>query len=37
MGARAMAVPGCPEFAFCTASMASVRMVVIDSSSTEGM
>ena len=36
-GARAIGVPGWPEFAFWTASMASVRMVVIDRSSTEGM
>jgi len=26
-------VPGWPEFAFCTASIASVRIVLIDSSS----
>ena len=36
-GREGHGVPGCPEFAFCTASMASVRMVVIDSSSTEGI
>src|SRR5215217_6885235 len=28
-----MGVPGCPEFAFCTASMASVRIVLTHSSS----
>ena len=29
-GASAMAVPGCPAFAFCTASIARTRMVSID-------
>jgi hypothetical protein len=30
-GAIAMAVPGCPEFACCTASMDKVRMVLMQS------
>src|SRR3954469_9885918 len=32
-GARAIGVPGWPEFAFCTASMDSVRTVLIESRS----
>src|SRR5580698_4212273 len=34
-GASAIGVPGCPEFAFSTASMESVRMVSIESLSRE--
>src|SRR6516164_10419068 len=33
-GASAIGVPGCPEFACCTASMERVRMVLIQSWST---
>jgi len=32
-GASAIGVPGCPEFAFWTASIAKVRMVLMHSSS----
>jgi hypothetical protein len=32
-GAIAMAVPGCPELAFCTPSIANVRMVLMHSPS----
>src|SRR5271165_1141935 len=35
-GASAMGVPGCPEFAACTPSMESVRMVLILVSSMDG-
>ena len=31
-----MGVPGCPESAFCTASMESVRMVLMHNSSIDG-
>src|SRR5438132_10578450 len=34
-GAIAIGVPGCPEFACCTASIASVRMVFTQSVSSE--
>jgi hypothetical protein len=34
-GARAIGVPGCPESAFCTASIESVRIVLMHSSSSD--
>jgi hypothetical protein len=33
-GRSAIGVPGCPEFAFCTASIARVRIVSTESAST---
>jgi len=37
MGAAPIGAPGCPEFAFCTASIDSVRMVSIASRSSVGV
>jgi hypothetical protein len=36
-GARAIGVPGCPDSAFCTASIDKVRMVSMQSLSIEAV